>query len=701
MVAATNSTRIKNIPSYITNFEARSKGYTNIHKTLSEINARTTEQQIDLLVSKVRDNNKLNFFSRLIDKFIFKGCKQQARDHLVTLAIADAYKTHVSVLISALPKERQVEIKNYISSALGKSISKMDYMNGCNCSTIEQCASHALHCLQQITLTGLSDNFTNLWTISNLKISFADSSKSTVNMTATVKLEASDGGPLSLDITVKDVSHNNFAINYMGLNAEKHLEEKRNSYKEFVIAYDEQKKIYNDLYEKLHDEISKIETLRNKIEKSSIEISENIADCLTLEDNSNSISNTESLIAEAIADAKVLEEKDSALLKLREECSSYLTILAETAENMTSHSRDYHDAAQAFYNIGFFLENNSELEEGSTWGKTLNYLQTLIKESTLVNHSFSNQRPALNTIRFNIISIDEQKYIQNELEKFRENLSKNALLTKANITESFVGDGRGYFADYIISLSESFEKWKKANSIYESHNRQLSNIADTIHKASFLNKSFSELHSDMLSAIINVKESTGDDKEFINHKKALAKINLFINAFTPQPVNEVFNNVNQIATECATLSNVDDSIVKNRIEAQEELQVQYAMPYYFPPIRIGEAPSDEELLLQNRVNAVSSKLSNIPPFNAGEKRPRFYQTKVEKVITSYNYLVNQQKYIVSLGDDKQEIKLPVDDKGKPKPIDNILYEFFLNKRKNEKISREQQENILSAINTQM
>ncbi|HEF0975450.1 TPA: hypothetical protein R9B53_003830 [Escherichia coli] len=129
------------IPSSISSFTERKGRHESIRESFSAIQTTSTELEIADIVLKIQRENRLNIFSRLIDIFFNDSRKQHARDHMVTLAIADAYKEYINHLPGDLSPVQQQDIRDKLSQALGKAIGHMDYMQGHHFSTVEECAS--------------------------------------------------------------------------------------------------------------------------------------------------------------------------------------------------------------------------------------------------------------------------------------------------------------------------------------------------------------------------------------------------------------------------------------------------------------------------------------------------------------------------------------------------------------------------------
>lgn len=603
------------LPPCVSSFASKDR-YEKVSAFVSKsLTTLSSEREIDEIVSKIRDDNKLNFFPRIIDRFFNHSQKQHARDQMVTLTIAGVYKQHVNNLTTMLKQGGGDQLLinqklSVLSLAVARSIGKMDYVQLDNTiySTVEECAAHALHCLQQGTNAGCAIEFQNIWTLTNIKIDFVDDEKEKIYLTAIVSLSEENGGPLSFDITVSDINQNDFALRYIALNAEDQLKDKREHYSVAVCEYEDAVKIYKEQNDILTIQEKVLDDLKDRVTGRSVQITEKTS--LILRGNKDvSCEEFNDEIQQLIEEAEMLTVKEDQVVALRKKCLTTSLQAKKHADEMHQRSDIYNKSAQAFNRIGQFIQESLTVSDASEGLKqTLNTVLKESRASSPVAFYARQQRPALKTHLFHQNSYNHLGYIEAEYDRH------NNIMTPE--VRKSLEDIRGNYIEYAKGIKDAFQTWQNENYSYREHESTLSKkvkeYEGLLTEVAKIKNEVIGKYENMTTSFIDLSNGRPDLDLLSVQEEEL--VHDFVLAFESSKHNVAKTQVNETKEYLKTLLNNADYAFEKFKKSQEKLTTMAAPYYGVVRLNVGESDSTSTTeIMINRCIIANDNLKSIIP----------------------------------------------------------------------------------------
>lgn len=626
-----------NPPGYVSSYIANKNRSQNINEIIfKSINLTSSQEEIDLIVSNIRNNNKLFLLTRIIDKIFYNSEKQNARDHLITLTIASAFKNNMVKIKEHLVRNGNTETKieeaiSNLSLLVANSITKdgITQSKSTGFTSVEECAAHALNCLQQSTKPGYLSNFKNLWDVTNTEIKTGvlnPATIKTIKMKATVKLRDEYGYDLKFDIGISDVKKNMFAIGYMASNIEKHLGVRKLSCIESLSEYDKNINEYNDKKINLNEILEKLEELKTQGEDKSIKIKNDI---ITQINNGSVSVNSDSIVQdmkELDTNACSIEFEEMVLEGARVDLLVYGGKAIRPANSALQYAQDYVAEAKAFHAVGAFLNKNINNPVHSP--EYEQFIQLLTTESKLELSALIQELQG---------PLQDAEALYNEAStkytNIKKAMSKDKLESDLEKGERISREhSENPYSSYVLDLKSSYMTWREAYQDYSAHEAA---VNTQVHKFNEERDKLKETQDIMLNSLQekfidheHSKQSTtppserkrGSQSTHIHpirtqltniQQQREGDLLLFLGIYQGKKYNNNKRYVNQVKSKLQELTQQDQLILEKINNAQNQLILTSTTPYHEESHSTNPLVSQDETARRTRWAQVKDGLNKI------------------------------------------------------------------------------------------
>lgn len=388
--------------------------------------------------------------------------------------------------------------------------------------------------------------------------------------------------------------------------------------------------------------------------------------------NQSLIEKTESQIQSCIDATSKWSAQKLIVADKREICSAAIHIAKNKSVIMSSCSKEYNDAAQAFNRIGQFIQASSTGSDlPARWHKILAYISISQNAHSLEHHSLTLQRPAFKTILFNMVSFEKRQYITDEYKKYKPHEAQDVYeaataaateTIKASVEgQSDNSDARGALPVYVQKLSQAFSAWKESNNHYAQYqselDSQLTHSEAVLGDASAITEKLIDKHKKMKDAL-NEKTSyltseiqrgrlttkTGVIKASVRNRvgetsdtrdstteSLETKKNLvcdFTNLFKSEEHRNARNLVEQEKDNFSRLIDKNNDTVTGLLTSRNTL-INMAKPYMFPvTIKINDDYSEEDQHVDDLTQTARTRLEDLPAFKVDQSRVSAFQNNL-------------------------------------------------------------------------